>query len=157
MTALSLVEQNSMQRSYNKRYLEAKSNAISVSIKNKISPIFILEAKRKINNIKNLNIASKLEFNWNDNGALPFPKGLIDKCKNILVDIIIQPKLFPTANQSIQMEYEKENGDYLEFEIYEDTIEVFIAYEDGRELEKSIPCDVKYINKEVREFYETSC
>ncbi|KJE25644.1 hypothetical protein LG52_3208 [Geobacillus kaustophilus] len=41
--------------------------------------------------------------------------------------VIKQPKLFPTARDSIQLEFEKENGDYLEFELFENKIDVFVS------------------------------
>lgn len=37
-----------------------------------------------------------------------------------------EPFVCSTACGSIQFEYEKEDGEYLEFEIYEDRIEVFL-------------------------------
>ena len=43
----------------------------------------------------------------------------------------------PTACGSIQFEYEKENGEYLEFEIYEDRIEFFSISQKGEEQEET--------------------
>lgn len=64
----------------------------------------------------------KLEENWNDNHANPFSPNLIRKVAGIISVLKVQPQIFPTARNSIQLEYEKENGDYLEFEIYEEFI-----------------------------------
>ena len=40
-------------------------------------------------------------------------------------NLIHQPKIFPTGRQTIQLEYEKRNGDYLEFELFEEKVVVF--------------------------------
>lgn len=68
---------------------------------------------------------AKLDNNWNKNGASPFSARLIEKCRGIVRQLAAEPFICPTACGSIQFEYEKENGEYLEFEIYEDRIEVF--------------------------------
>lgn len=68
---------------------------------------------------------AKLDDDWNRNGAIPFPAQLIEKCRGILMQLAAEPFICPTACGSIQFEYEKENGEYLEFEIYEDRIEAF--------------------------------
>ena len=68
---------------------------------------------------------SKLEYNWNDNGAQAFSVKLIERCRQIVSQLVAEPFVCPTACGSIQFEYEKENGEYIEFEIYEDRIEVY--------------------------------
>ena len=55
---------------------------------------------------------------------------------------------------SVQFEYEKENGAYLEIEInLEDTWEVFEVSSDGQEKYSSIEADVEAIAKVVNSFY----
>lgn len=82
-----------------------------------------------------LNDIAKLEDNWNNNGANAFSAKLIEKCRGIAMQLAAEPFICPTACGSIQFEYEKENGDYLEFEIYEDRIEVFLDTTSGGEQE----------------------
>lgn len=82
-----------------------------------------------------LNEIAKLKDNWNNNGANSFSAKLIEKCRGILMQLAAEPFICPTACGSIQFEYEKENGDYLEFEIYEDRIEVFLDTLSGGEKE----------------------
>lgn len=77
----------------------------------------------------------KLKDNWNDNGASSFSSKLIGKCRKIAMQLVSEPFVCPTACGSIQFEYEKENGDYLEFEIYEDRIECFLDTASGGEEE----------------------
>lgn len=79
-----------------------------------------IEANSRLNEIETLH------DDWNNNGANAFSKSLIQKCREILSQLVAEPFVCPTACGSIQFEYEKENGDYLEFEIYENRIEVYI-------------------------------
>lgn len=80
-----------------------------------------------------LNDISKLDKNWNDNNAEPFSVDLINKCKTILYKLSHEPCVFPTACNSIQFEYEKETGEYLEFEIYDRSIKFFKIDSDKKE------------------------
>lgn len=50
----------------------------------------------------------------------------------------ILPDIFPTFRDSIQFEYEKSNGEYLEFEVFEYKIGIFGLSSDGREKEFQI-------------------
>ena len=110
---------------------------------------FIRKANRmskKIINFNKLHEYSQLEYNWNDNGAEPFDKELINLAWKKINELEIQPKVFPTAGDSIQFEYEKGNGDYLEFQICEDKIEVFkIIDKNEEEFNTSIDDDINNI------------
>ena len=89
---------------------------------------------------------AKLEDNWNDNGAQSFSTKLIEKCRGIVIQLAAEPFICPTACGSIQFEYEKENGDYREFEIYEDRIEVFWDTASGGEQEFDL-CGISATDK----------
>jgi len=78
-----------------------------------------------VNNRIILNDIAHLKKNWNNNNANPFPASLIEKCITLISQLEVQPFISPTACGAIQMEYEKENGDYLELEIYPERIEVY--------------------------------
>lgn len=104
-------------------------------------------------NTKILDSILKLEKDWNDNNADPFSKILINKCKLIIEDLTVQPDIFPTANDSIQMEYEKDNGSYLEFEIFDNRIEVFCIDSFGNERE-FLADGVEQMNLEIKKFIE---
>ena len=75
-----------------------------------------------IENINRLGSFLNLKQNWNNNNAKPFTNKLISKALNILNSLDMPPEIFPTGRDSIQFEYEKDNGDYLEFEIYANKI-----------------------------------
>lgn len=76
-----------------------------------------------------------LKDNWNDNGAKCFSRQLVEKCRTIVNDLVVEPFICPTACGSIQFEYEKEDGDYLEFEVFENRIEVFSDTKENGERE----------------------
>ena len=96
---------------------------------------------------------AQLEDNWNGNGAKPFGESLIRKCKEIVNKLTIIPEIFPVANNSIQLEYEKKDGGYLQFNIFEHEITMFTILEDGKPFYDKL-FDVNNIIKEVQKFYE---
>lgn len=114
-------------------------------------------AMRPFNRSQNkLSEISRLEDDWNCNGATKFSDDLINMCKTILVFLKVEPDIFPTARNSIQFEYEKENGEYLEFEIFIDRILVLKMDENENADEYTIEVDEHYISKLkqlVDEFY----
>ncbi len=74
---------------------------------------------------KTLDEIADLKYDWNENGAEPFPSDLVCKCREILCGLSNEPFISPTAHGSIQFEYEKDFGDYLEFEIFQDKIKAY--------------------------------
>ena len=113
---------------------------------------FLIEETKKQANINRLQDIATLKYNWNGNGADIFSSTLINKSIFILNDIVRQPKIFPTARNSIQFEFEKPNGDYLEFEIYEDHVSIYIERDTGEE-EYDIPHNSNVINRIINKFY----
>ncbi|WP_144603640.1 hypothetical protein [Algoriphagus algorifonticola] len=101
-------------------------------------------------NIQKLEGFKNLGFDWNGNKAEPFSEDLIEKAKSVLFTLNVQPEVFPTARKSIQFEYEKENGDYLEFEIFEDSAKFLQVI---NEIESSNKIDCSNIFYKVNEFY----
>lgn len=80
----------------------------------------------RLDNLILLNRFLNYEDNWNGYGVTKFEKKLIDKASNIVCSLGVQPFVFPTARNSIQLEYET-NERYLEFEIFEDKV-TFLLY-----------------------------
>lgn len=103
-----------------------------------------------IANINKLSEIQNLCDNWNGYQAKSFSPVLIQKVQSILFQLNHQPQLFPTGRDSIQLEYEKENGDYLEFEIFSEKT-IMLKIVDSEEIEKKI--NEKMIQKTVNEFY----
>lgn len=101
-------------------------------------------------NLEKLEEFKNLEFDWNGNKAEPFSEFLVEKAKSVLLTLKEQPEVFPTARKSIQFEYEKDNGDYLEIEIFEDFAKFFQIID---ETESSDEVDFSKIFLKVNEFY----
>ncbi len=118
---------------------------------------FVLEQLQNISpdkeeNLQQINDISLLEDNWNGYGAKKFSMKVIEFARRIIDNLFIQPEVFPTGRNSIQIEYDKSNGDYLELELFEDnTIKLFVLYANGENKTENISFDD--INKVVDDFY----
>ncbi len=110
-----------------------------------------------LNNLNKLTQFAKYEKNWNGYDADPFSPDLISIMMDLILRLRIQPQIFPVADNSIQIEYDGENGRYLEFQIYENG-KVHCYREDGKgnDEEKTLDLNATEINKIVEEFYEQS-
>lgn len=77
----------------------------------------------------------ELKKGWNGYDADPLPGTLIDRALALLNEPRIMyfiPEVFPTARDSIQFEYRRPEGGYLEVEIFKDTFAMYM--EDGKGL-----------------------
>lgn len=112
-----------------------------------------MERKDLENCLKTLRNIENLKDNWNQHQANAFSSELIKKCQLFLKELTVSPFIAPTACNSIQFEWEKENGDYFEFQIFEDKIEVFmLTRNDG---EKEFLLEKKQNpNQLLKEFFE---
>lgn len=111
------------------------------------------QLKKKINNINTILSFKKFAYDWNGNGAEPFSEKIIQKALDFIIssELKYQPNVFPTARQSIQLEYEKSNGDYLEIEIFEDK---YSAYSEiGNEETEYESISFNELIKLINEFY----
>ena len=110
-------------------------------------------SKELINNLNKLNEIQQLPRNWNGNGARRFPKKTIKKAKSLLIDLNLQPQVFPTANNSIQIEFDGENGAYLEFQITKSTqLSYYWVQKDGSETSGKVPCTPYSVNQLLESF-----
>jgi hypothetical protein len=131
------------------KYYQIQDNSSSLIV----DLSFLLEEKQKMRNLEILKGISELEYNWNNNEAEPFSPNLLSYCRNIINEIVHQPDIFPTGRKSIQMEYEKDNGEYLELEIFENHINLFLIKESGEEIEDVLPLEMTKINEVVLDFH----
>lgn len=105
-------------------------------------------------NLRTVLQISHLEENWNEYGAGPFSSELIYKVESILLRLKKQPEVFPTAAGSIQLEYDGDNGSYLEFQIYDNKpSEVFRIDRSGEKHTWTMDPTAGKINEVVRRFY----
>lgn len=108
----------------------------------------------KVSNLEKLEQIAKLEDGWDGDNAKAFNDTLITNVRSILMGLRIQPELFPTACDTIQIEYEREDGAYLEIEIAEDrNAKVFAIDSKGSESSSVINASVQEIGKVVDSFY----
>lgn len=103
-------------------------------------------------NLNRITEISELEENWNENGASRFSDSIITAMRDIVEGLDVQPCIFPTANHSIQFEYENDLLDYLEFELFEDLHIKQFSYDHNGISQTSIVLKEK-INEIVKEFY----
>ncbi len=93
------------------------------------------------------------EKNWNNNDADPFSDVLIQKCKALIGELNVIPEIFPVANNSIQFEFDKENGDFLKFNVFDDHITMFMKLKNGTAISERLN-NTDNIIKEVIKFYD---
>lgn len=106
-------------------------------------------------NMNKLAQIANLEAGWDRGNADVFSDELILKVRNIIINLQYQPELFPTACNTIQIEYEKDNGAYLEIEIADaDDAKIFSIDEKGYEAVAVIPANAQEISKVVNAFMD---
>ena len=122
---------------------------------------FLIDITREVlnhaqqENLRKLEQISLLTDNWNGNGAKAFDKQLVAKVKDLIGALGVQPEIFPLSYGSIQMEYTKEDGSYLEFEInLNDTWNAFEVNENGEESAFSVAADAEAVNKIAKDFMQ---
>ena len=105
-------------------------------------------------NLSKLNEIESLKKNWNGNGAKAISKKLVNKTKSLIINLDKQPQIFPTANDSIQIEYDGEKNSYLELQISQkDVLSFYKIDKTGNESTGIIPASSFAINNLVEEFY----
>jgi hypothetical protein len=93
-----------------------------------------------------INSFKALKPNWDTYNGLEISDLVIKKSISILSKLNEIPDIFPTGRGSIQFEFEKQNGDYLEFEIFEDSIKYYLktkSIEEENNLDNSD--DIKFL------------
>ena len=79
---------------------------------------------------------------------------MTEKVKNLLVALVVQPEVFPTANDSIQFEFDGPDHSYLEFQIRETPeTEILCINKVGDETEWKIESTATSLNEVIKEFY----
>jgi hypothetical protein len=128
-------------------------SSYSVSIRGDSFPVPGIRYSRLQKNIERLNGYRYFSDNWDGQGAEIISDIVIDKSIEILKSLSIQPSVFPTGRGSVQIEYELENEDYLEFEIFENHIECLM--EKGED-EIDVEVNQEQIAQIVRDFHGRS-
>ena len=111
----------------------------------------------KIENLNKLRMMSKFESDWNGNNAKPFTKASIQLFDKLINSLNRQPKIAPTGNESLLVQYEKNDKSLLAFDVsLKKTRMVFVPegnYDEAEE--KTFTANViSTIQTEVERFYE---
>ena len=88
--------------------------------------------------------------------SITFSEEFVNSISNLLISLTYQPKVFPNFRGNIQLEYEEDNGKYLEIEITPDMkMNIFKIDDEGNEYENDIFIDanINEIIQEVKDFY----
>lgn len=130
------------------RLVNANSDTQKLSKSEHQKNIMLSQSLRSINEIK------ELKKNWNGNDTEPFSSELISLITKITENLVVQPMIFPTGRNSIQLDYENDKNDYLEFEIFENSekAKMFFLNHDDKNGTKHV--DFDKMNNIIREFYE---
>jgi antitoxin YefM len=108
----------------------------------------------KEDNLKKLDEISTLKSGWNGSDAKPLPAGLIKKVRALIKALTIQPEIFPTSLETIQLEFDNSRHDHMEIEVsLSGDAEVFIAPYDDNEYSETIRATAATINERVIAFY----
>lgn len=59
----------------------------------------------------------QLTENWNGYGAVPISKEVIANTRRLLGFLAVKPEVFPVPDGSIQIEYDRKDGAYLEIHV----------------------------------------
>lgn len=106
----------------NQPYIEVDSLKHSVSMQSK-EGIYISATSdnyfRIIDSLKRLEDISALSDNWDGEGATSFSSSIIETVNEFIHSVSVQPDIFPTLRNSIQLEYENNKNEYLEFELFD--------------------------------------
>ena len=104
-------------------------------------------------NLEKLRQIAMLNDDWDGYGAEPIPYNTLSMAKHLIHALHVQPEIFPTASGTIQIEYEKDNGDYLEFQFTgEGACEVFRCIGNNEEYFRSLD-NPEALNSIIEDFY----
>lgn len=109
-------------------------------------------SKEKVENLIFLNSLREYGENWDGEGALPFSEELIYAIEKTIIQLRLQPEIFPLQDGGIQLEYGNVKGKYLEFEIYLDNVNVYKISEEHKRSRYSFEFDFDKITREVNWF-----
>lgn len=113
----------------------------------------------KKENLKKIEFFKSMKKGWNCYDADPISLKVCKNAINFINHCVLQPKIFPVATNVIQCEYENDTT-YLEFEIFEEYIKVYINLsnknknEDEHIHEKIKIDDYETINEFIKQYFK---
>lgn len=138
----------------NEDFITSTFSSIS-DLFNNTSSVYYGLSNKLMANLEKIRDISKLESNWDGEGAPVFSQLLINQIREIIMHLFIQPNVFPLSSGNIQLEA-KNNDCVIEIEISEtDKVIVSIVDENDKEyIYYDIKKDYSSINEVLRKFYE---
>lgn len=114
-------------------------------------------------NIEKLTKIEEMKENWNGYSSAPFSHAFISFIKNEIRKLEIQPQIFPIADGKLQLEYDRNDGGYLEFEVSPENMEsikenklakIEFYYEFDKEQKEGTVESFEKVNEKVMNFYK---
>ena len=114
-------------------------------------------------NIEKLTKIEEMKENWNGYSSVPFSHDFISFIKHEIRKLEIQPQIFPLADGKLQLEYDRNDGGYLEFEVSPENIEsikenkqakIEFYYEFDKEQKEGTVENFEKMNEKVMSFYK---
>ena len=112
--------------------------------------LLTIENKNKLINMK------EFDYDWNGNGGKAFSKKSIDLFNKIIDSVCKQPKIAPTGNESLLLQYEKNDGSLLAFDVSITKTSMVLIPKGNFDLAKEETFaggDIDSINSAVSNFY----
>ena len=92
-----------------------------------------------------------LDADWFD----PIDRDLLAKTEGMIYALNVQPEIFPVPNGHIQLEYDTEDGRYMELELFPDRqVRMIVMQNTSKPIHKVFGLDVNKINQVVEMFYD---
>ena len=113
--------------------------------------------------IEKLTRIGEMKENWNGYSSEPFSHDFISFIKEEIRKLEIQPQIFPIADGKLQLEYDRNDGGYLEFEVSPADMEnikdnkpanIEFYYEYNKEQEEGVVDNFEKMNEKVMNFYK---
>ncbi len=105
-------------------------------------------------NLEKLNIISRFKDGWDGNEASAFNNAIIVKVRSLIETLVVQPEVFPTAMETIQLEFDNSAKEHMEIEVgIADEIEIIVVQRGGKEKEERLVFDIEKICSRVLDFY----
>lgn len=132
------------QFEYRSEIIEPCQNSTRFNNADRFSLEKLKENRRKLSHFGNLG------SNWNGYNSVPIETTIIDQVLTLISDLDFQPSIFPTGRGTLQLEYFKNEENFLELEIFSN--EGFLyKIENGNETETSV--SLEDLPKLISEFH----
>ncbi len=108
------------------------------------------EKERKGMLNRRIDSIAKLKDDWNGYGATPFSSAVVGNARALVSLLPCKAKVFPTAQSSIQFEFDTVPGKYLEVEVFSDHYAMF--FDDSTVREELDSATQEYILQRIAEY-----